>query len=103
MMAGGGGLVVVASVLGGVALSKAKGADFRTGGDASSAQGLARAADVLGAVGLAAAAGGLVWWLVTRESGDDPDEAPADQAQARFRAAPVIGPGTAGAAAWVTF
>ncbi len=99
MMGAGGGLVVTAAILGGLALGTAKDSEFSTGSDADRAQTLALTSDILGAVGLAAAAGGLVWFLVA--GGDDDGSESADLR--RFRAVPVVGRDLVGLDATVQF
>ncbi len=100
LMAGGGALVVTAAILGPLAMSRAKDADFSTGSDADKAHSMALAADVLGAVGIAAAAGGFVWWLVTRPGDED---ATASAQARRWTASPIVGRGTVGVGATVSF
>lgn len=101
LVGGGGGVLVTGAILGGVALGKAKDAEFRSGGDADSAETLALVADVMMGVGAAAAVGGFLWWLLTRGGGGD-DEAPAEEASA-VSLTPVFGPRTAGAEATLRF
>lgn len=100
LIGAGGGLVVTAAVLGGLAYSGAKDAEFSSGGDADRATTLALTSDVLGGVGIAAAAGGLVWWLVARPGDDD---STASTEARRWAAAPIIGPGAVGIDAAVAF
>ncbi|MFW5876117.1 MAG: PEGA domain-containing protein [Myxococcota bacterium] len=99
LVGGGGGVLVTGAILGGVALGKAKDAEFRSGGEADGAETLALVADVMMGVGAAAAVGGFLWWLLTRRGGD---EAPAEEAPA-VSLNPVFGPGAAGAEATLRF
>ncbi|MCA9574281.1 MAG: PEGA domain-containing protein [Polyangiales bacterium] len=74
LYAAGGGLVVVGAVLGGVALSTAKGA--RAGSsDATRARGLALGADLAIGAGVATAGVGLVIHLLRRRSSSDEEDA----------------------------
>ncbi|MCA9580922.1 MAG: PEGA domain-containing protein [Myxococcales bacterium] len=74
LVMGGGGLLAAGGlVLGLVASGKASDAAASTGSDADSARGLALGADILIFGGLAVAAGGFIWLLLS----DDGDEGQA--------------------------
>jgi hypothetical protein len=91
-------LVLGAAVTGGLALSKAKGADTRDGSDADSARTLGRTADVLGVLGGAAIGAAIIWWIIQRRKGRS-----AEQEPAAVSVTPVFSPGGAGAGATVRF
>jgi hypothetical protein len=89
--------VIGAAITGGLALSKAKGSDTSDGSDADSARTLGRTADVLGIVGGAAIAGGIIWWILARRKGRDTEP------ESKVSVTPVFSPGGAGAGATVRF
>jgi hypothetical protein len=93
----GAALVIGAAITGGLALSKAKGSDTSDGSDADSARTLGRTADVLGIVGGAAIAGGIIWWILARRKGRDTEP------ESKVSVTPVFSPGGAGAGATVRF
>lgn len=91
LWAGGGGAIVAGAAIGGIALSQSSGTADGTA-RADRARRLARSADVLMAVGAAAAVTGLVLYLVGRGSDDDDEEATS------FYVAPQVAPTQVGAA-----
>jgi hypothetical protein len=93
----GAALVLVAGITGGIALSKAKGADTADSDAADSARSMARVADVLGIVGGAAIGAGIVWWILDRRKNRTGKE------EAAVSITPVFSPGGAGASATVRF
>jgi hypothetical protein len=93
----GAAMVLVAAITGGIALSKAKGADTADSDAADSARSMARVADVLGIMGGAAIGAGIVWWILDRRKHRTGKE------EAAVSVTPVFSPGGAGASATVRF
>ncbi len=89
LYSGGGALVVTGAVLGGVALAKSSDHPVETTSAADRVHALSIAADVTLAVGVAAAAAGLVVHLVRRPDDDD-------ASGASVSLAPLVGPGHVG-------
>lgn len=96
----GAALVIGAGITGGLALGKAKDAESSDGDDADSAESMALVADIMGGVGGAAIAGGVIWWFVSGGFGDGGD---AEEEEEAVSFAPTFGPGGAGASATVRF
>ena len=97
VMSVGGAALIAGGVLGGIAFSQADSAV--TESDADSAKTMALAADISLGVGLAAAATGLVWFIIEQSGGEEPEKKKPGQAtKAKVALAPMAGPTTAGAA-----
>jgi len=97
LVGGGGALIVTAAVIGLVALGAANDAPNPDSSEADSARTLGLVADILAFTGTLAIAGGMLWFFLTKDSGEE------RVADVDFDIYPVVGPDVAGAGANLRF